>query len=219
VAPARKRVIVWGAGGHGRVVADVVLASGHDFAGFADRNPGALHHTSMDAAVLSETAFLSDIMRGRLPLEADAVALGIGDNRLREAAMARLAAVDTPAFVHPSAAVSRFATLGLGTVVMAQAVVNSGATVGRAVIINSSAIVEHDCEVADAVHVSPGATLTGAVRIGERAWVGAGAVVLLHRIVGCDAVVGAGAVVTRDVGDGETVVGVPARVIHRVRDV
>jgi sugar O-acyltransferase (sialic acid O-acetyltransferase NeuD family) len=207
-----ERVIVWGAGGHGRVVADLVRAAGHEVVAFADRRDAATVGGKLGSiALLREDELLAAAARGALPRSATAVVVAIGDNRARQLALAGLGALVSPAFVHPTAAVSPRAKLGPGTVVMAQAAVNADAVIGAGVIINSGAIVEHDCQVGDAVHLSPGATLTGDVTVAERAWVGAGAVVLPGISVGRDAVVGAGAVVVRNVDTSQTVMGVPAR--------
>lgn len=209
------RLLVWGGGGHGKVVADVVRAAGHAIAGYADRDPaklGAVVEPGGAVVVMTEDA-LRDAIRagGPLPHGADAVALAIGDNALRAAALEALGPVAAPALVHPSAVVSPSAEVGAGTVVFPRAVVNAAARVGRGVIVNTGAVVEHDCLVGDGAHLSPGAVLGGGVAVGEQSWVGAGATVLPGVRIGRDVRVGAGSVVLRDVHGGATVVGVPAR--------
>ena len=212
--PRRSRFLIWGAGGHGRVVADLVRACGHDLAGFADGEVGKLGRVVEPGgarAILDERELLKLLDGGgELPDRVDAVALGIGDNRARMAALGRLAGRCAQPLVHPSAVVSPSAVLGRGTVVFPLAVVNAGARIGDAVIVNSAAVVEHDCALAGGVHLSPHATLAGNVSVGERSWVGAGATVIQNLEIGADATVGAGAVVIRNVPPGCTVVGVPA---------
>lgn len=210
MARVTERVIVWGGGGHGRVVAELVRASGHIVLAYADRN-ASQQDSREPAVVVAEEQLVAAARANRLPFGATAVALGIGDNAARAAALEGLSGILVPAYSHPSAIVSPSATLGRGTVVLPQAVINANAYLEDAVIVNSGAVVEHDCVLGSAVHVSPNATLTGGVNIGARSWIGAGAVVLPGIVIGRDAVIGAGAVVTRDVGEGETVVGVPAR--------
>jgi sugar O-acyltransferase (sialic acid O-acetyltransferase NeuD family) len=211
--------VVWGGGGHGKVVADLVRACGHAVAGFIDADAAKIGRTvdpGGGTVVLREAEFLAGVGRDAgLPDCADALALAIGDNAARQRGLAILERCVVPPLVHPSAVVSRWAAVGRGTVVFAGAIVNSDARIGAAVIVNSAAVVEHDCIVGDGAHVSPGAVLAGGVRVGERTWIGAGATVIQGVAIGADVTVGAGAVVIRDVPDGLTVAGVPARSIRR----
>ena len=211
--------LIWGAGGHGKVVADLVRALGHRVFGFADSDvsrmgqraePGGARVEITDAAL---RVALRQAPQPDLPF--DAVALGIGDNDARHECLRSLRACCVVPLVHPTAVVSDSARIGRGTVVFAGSVVNAAAKVGDACIINTGAVVEHDCDLGDAVHVSPGAVLCGHVRVGHRSWIGASAVVIQEITIGADVIVGAGAVVTRDVPDGATVVGNPARIIRQ----
>ena len=203
--------VVFGAGGHGKVVADAALKAGWKVAAFVD-----------DAAD-KEGAQIAGLPVARLEaltgeLRGAAVLLGIGDNALRARAMERLRAMGAavaPAVVHPSAVVGRGAQLGAGTVVMALVVINADARIEEGCILNSSCIVEHDCAVGAFAHISPNAALGGGVEVGALAHVGLGASVLPGVRVGEGARVGAGAVVVRDVPAGATVAGVPAREIRK----
>lgn len=221
MARAPERFLVWGAGGHGRVVADVVRAAGGIVAGFADRDPSRVGHPAAPDAPLvlvGEEELLRVLAKTRGDGRAwDALALGIGDNRARLRAFGVAAEAAWPVLAHPSAVLSPSARVGAGTTVMPRAVLNAGARLGRAAVVNTGAIVEHDCEVGDGAHLSPGCVLAGAARVGEGAWVGAGATVLPGIAVGPWAVVGAGAVVVRDVPGGTVVAGVPARPLPRLR--
>lgn len=212
--------LVWGGGGHGKVVADLIRAAGHRVVGFVDRDPEQVEGRALadeaPAVVVREDELIARFDgKEPLPAGADALALGVGDNGARSRCLVAPDGVELPALVHPSAVVSPSVRLGQGAVVMAGAVVNADARVGEAAIMNSGAVVEHDCVLGRASHVSPGAVLAGGVSVGERAWVGAGATVIEGVTVGADAVVGAGAVVIRDVPEGDTVVGVPARRLER----
>ena len=209
---AAGRLLVYGASGHGKVVADIGRSAGFALAGFLDDDPAKEGSSFFGARVLGwkRLAF----QRGAW---ADAVvALGIGDNAARERCFERLGAADweVATLVHGSAIVAPSARVGAGSVVMALVAVNPDAVVGEGAILNTGAVVEHDCTLGRFVHLSPNAALGGNVSIGDRTHMGLGAVALPGVRIGSDVRVGAGAVVNRDVADGLTVVGVPARPIH-----
>lgn len=198
---------IWGAGGHGRVVADCAIAAGWcDVLFFDDHSAG----TSGPWSVVGSG---QDLFRGVQAF--DGVVVATGDNPVRLAQTNALARQGLPliSLIHPRAVVSEHAEVGLGTVVLAGAVINIGARLGRAVIVNTMASVDHDCRLADGVHVSPGAHLAGGVHAGQASWIGLGAAVRQGIEIGDEAVVGAGAVVVKAVPPRTTVVGVPARPI------
>jgi sugar O-acyltransferase (sialic acid O-acetyltransferase NeuD family) len=210
--PLSGNFLVWGAGGHGRVVSDVVRACGYRVGGFIDLDPTKVGtRVGNVAVILHEEVFLAQVRDLGIPAGCDAIALALGDNAARHFALASLSGCCVPPLKHPSAVVSSSAVIGRATVVGANAVVNAGACVGQAVIINSAAIVEHDCVIGDCAHVSPGAIIAGGASVGERSWIGAGATVIQGVRIGADVTIGAGAVVIRDVPDGLTMAGVPAR--------
>ncbi|MDX2009469.1 MAG: acetyltransferase [Myxococcaceae bacterium] len=207
---SRRTVSIYGAKGHGKVIAEMVLECGDEVGGF------------LDDGVPAGTPVLSSVVLGgfdalaRLP-RGSWVALGIGANRVRERIAQRLvdAGFRLATVVHPSAVISPSATVGEGTVVMALAVVSAEARVGRGVILNTRSVTEHECVVDDFAHLSPGATLGGQARIGKRTHVGLNASVIHLGTVGDDVTVGAGACVVRPVDSNLTVVGVPARPLAR----
>lgn len=205
-----KRVAVLGAGGHGKVVADVALCAGLNLIAFVDDSTAKAGTRIWDVPVMSWTEFVGGSKNV-------GIALGIGDNESRQKAAARIHAESFPlvTLIHPAATIARTAMLGAGTVVMAGGAVNPDAVVGTGCIVNTGAVVEHDCVLGEFAHLSPNAALGGGVSIGARTHLGVGAVVLPLVRIGADVRVGAGAVVHRDVADGLTVVGVPARPIPR----
>ncbi|MFN0179408.1 MAG: acetyltransferase [Gemmatimonadales bacterium] len=208
------RVLIWGAGGHGRVVRDVLAALGSQIVGFVDRSPPATVIVSGDGAELPCVA--EEVLVGSvLPLGATALALGIGDNQARLASHARIEGrFPCPQAVHPSSVVGSGVRLGSGVIVMAGALVNANVFVGSAALINTGAVVEHDCVLEAGVHVGPGAVLCGGVSVGQTSLIGAGATVVPGIRIGRRATIGAGSVVVRDVADDEVVAGNPARLIR-----
>lgn len=203
-------IFVFGAGGHGRVVAEIVLACGWTVHGFLDDAAEKHAATILGLPMCGADEWLRSGARGR-------IALGIGDNRAREAIAERIrsAGASLISAVHPTAVVSPSAKLGEGVVVMAGAVLNAACWIGDGAIINTGAVIEHDVRVGNYAHVSSNCTTGGGAQIGDRALIGLAASVLPSKRVGSDSVVGAGAVVTRDIGDGEVAYGIPARIQHR----
>lgn len=204
-------VIIVGAGGHGRVVADALHCAGIPVLGFTDPD-ATLHGTLVEGfPVLGDDSVLE-----RYPQRACELALGIGsvgvtDARARIAESLQAAGWRLATVVHPSAIVARSAVLETGAQVMAGAIVQSGARVGLGALINTGAQVDHDCVIGAYSHVAPGAVLSGGVTLGERCHIGSGAVIIQGVRLGRSVLVGAGAVVVVDGTDGTRLFGVPAR--------
>lgn len=211
-AAAIQRVLVYGAGGHAKVVADVLRRNGFLIVGFIDDvSPQRHGQLFCGSTVLGEPDCASAEFAAGTNLAF--IAFGENNARLNKAREAMRIGFQFPAAVHPSAFVSNDAVLGDGTVVCPHASVGPATNVGRHVIVNTGASIDHDCSVADGVHVGPGAVIAGYATLGEASFVGAGAVVIDRIKVGRGCTIGAGAVVIRDVLDGQTVVGVPAKPI------
>ncbi|MCC6661816.1 MAG: NeuD/PglB/VioB family sugar acetyltransferase [Phycisphaerales bacterium] len=198
-------LVLIGGGGHALVVADAALAAGHTIAGFLDDDPRAPLATGHPSA--SRLGGLADVaaIAGRRWI------MALGAIPLRDRALGRLPRDGATSVVHPSAVVAASAPLGAGTFVAPGAVVHTRARVEPHAIINTGAIVEHECRIGHNAHVAPGAVLGGRSRVGAGTLVGLGARVLPNLSIGVGCTVGAGAVVVRDVPDGVTVAGVPAR--------
>ncbi len=207
--PAPKSIVVWGGGGHGHVVVDLLrVLGGWDVVGFLDNlnPPGA---RIMGVPVLGDADQLPRLRERGVAH----VAVAIGDPAARADMLARARALgfDMPTLVHPSCVVSPAATVGSACVLCAGAVVGPQTVLGTGVIVNTRASVDHDVRLGDFAHVAPGATVCGFVSIGRATWIGAGAVVRDHLAIGARVMVGAGAVVLQDVADGLTVFGCPAK--------
>lgn len=204
----RKRILLLGAGGHGKAMADLLLAAGgYDIAGFVDAAPKASQVLGLP--VLGDESQLAALARQGVTLAHAAV----GDNaqRLSGAGRLRTAGFGLPSLIHPAALIGHGAMIGEGAAILARAVIGPDAEIGPLALINTGAIVEHDCVVGEAAHIGPGAVLAGGVSVGAGALLGAGAVVRPGITIGAGAVIGAGAAVVEDVPPGAKVMGVPAR--------
>jgi sugar O-acyltransferase (sialic acid O-acetyltransferase NeuD family) len=212
----RRRILVYGAGGHGKVVADIFIAKGEgELAGFVDDKEELLGDNVIGFPVFGNGEWLREqALHSRI-----SVALGIGDNRSRQMAADRCSqwGIEVLTLIHPAATVSPFALLGRGSVVMAGAIVNPDARVGAGVIVNTGSLVEHDVEIGDYAHVAPNASMGGASRLGAFSHLGLGVVVLQGIHIDAHTMVGAGAVVVANLPDHVVAMGVPAR-IHRQLD-
>lgn len=166
-----KRVLIVGAGGHGRAVAEM-LSSSHEYeiAGFVD---DAATDAIWDRPILGPTTVPLD---GYLA-HAGAAIVAIGNNRVREGLQARLRAAgfEMITAVHPRAFVAPSAIVGEGSAIMAGAVVGTEARVGAGVIVNVGAAVDHHCQVHDFAHLGTGSSMAGGSILGPRAWLQAGA--------------------------------------------
>lgn len=194
------RLIIIGASGHGKVVADIAKDKYEEIV-FLDDDPNI--KSCAGYPVLGLTTMTPE-------LEGD-VFVAVGDNRIRKKLMEKNRGRHFPVLFHPSAVVADGVETGEGSVVMAGAVINPGATIGKGAIVNTSSSIDHDCVVGDYCHISVGAHLCGTVEIGDNVWIGAGAVVSNNLTICSDCMIGAGAVVINDIEETGTYIGVPAR--------
>ena len=202
-----RKLMIIGAGGHGRVIADIAQKTG----------------------LYGHIAFLDDDLSRKLPgyelmgkvneyqkwKDTHEFIVAVGNNRIRndiQKALEKQVTITT--LIHPCASIGEWVTLGAGTVAMANTAVNSGAVIGDGVIINTGSTIDHDCKIGNYVHVAPGSHISGNVSIGDRAWIGVGSSIV-NNICLCDeCMIGAGAVVVGDIKVMGTYVGVPARRIR-----
>jgi sugar O-acyltransferase (sialic acid O-acetyltransferase NeuD family) len=205
-------LLIVGAGGHGKVVAETAEALGRwaRIAFLDDRHAGL--DGTLRWPVLGAPAEAS---RWLGEYDAATIAVGYSATRLRLLELMRAQGFALPALVHPTAWVSPSARLGEGCVVFAQAVIQADAVLGRGVIVNTSASVDHDCRLGDGVHLCPGARLAGEVVVGAASWIGIGSSVIQQINIGANVTIGAGAVVIGNIESGCVAVGVPARIIKK----
>lgn len=195
------RLVIIGASGHGKVIADIAVKCGYQDIVFLDDNEKV-----KECAGFPVIGKVSDAVTMN-----DDKIVAIGNAEIRQKIQNQLSNLVT--LIHPNAVVSRRVEIGEGTVIMAGAVINSDVVIGKGCIINTGASVDHDCKLRDFDHVSVGAHVAGTVSIGSKTWIGAGATVS-NNVSICDhCMIGAGAVVVNDVVNSGTYVGVPVRKI------
>ena len=199
-------LIIVGAGGHGRVCADIALKMEHwETIAFLDDDPELM--TSMGIFVVGRTQEIE-----RFIPQYD-VFVAIGDNKRREELHEKLEGLGAhlPILCHPTAVVGQGVSVGSGTVIMAGSVVNPCAIIGKGCIVNTASTVDHDCVMGDFVHVSPGVHIAGSVQVGSHTWLGIGSVVNNNISITSHCIVGAGTVVVKDITESGKYVGVPAK--------
>jgi sugar O-acyltransferase (sialic acid O-acetyltransferase NeuD family) len=197
------KVLLWGAGAHGRVIHDLADACGYSDIAFVDDQASA-ERVCGCRVLMPDDHRIGDYRH---------FIVSVGDNQLRarcfEAGLQR--GLEPAVLIHPSAVISRSAILGRGTMVLPLVVVGSGVAVGENCVLNTACVVEHDSRVSNHVHISPGAIIGGEVTVEAFAHVGMGARVLSRLGVGSGSVLGAGAVAVKDVAAGWIVTGIPAQ--------
>lgn len=194
------RLIIIGASGHGKVVADIAKLNEYKDIAFLDDDENVKECAGYPVIGKSNEAPDGDIF----------VAIGNADvrKRLTKLYNNRKQIV----LIHPNAVIASDVKIGEGSVVMAGAVINPGVKIGKGCIVNTSSSIDHDCIVDDYVHIAVGAHLCGTVHIGEKTWIGAGATVSNNIDICDECMIGAGAVVINDIYKCGTYVGVPARI-------
>lgn len=198
-----KKVIIIGASGHGKVIADIVIKRGDELVGFLDDN------TELPKRIVGYP-YLGVIDQYGEYSGSCYFIMGIGNNSTRKR-IAEKMKVNWYTAIHPSAQVAIDTQIGEGTVIMANAVINTSAKTGKHCIINSSSVIEHDNKLGDYVHISPNATLSGTVSIGDMTHIGAGATVSNNVSICDNVIVGAGGVVVKDIDEKGIYIGLPAK--------
>ncbi len=194
------RLIIIGASGHGKVVADIARLNGYEDIVFLDDDEKLKKCGKYK--VIGRTA-----EEGKLVGD---VFVAIGNNGIRRYFCEKYAE-RLIALIHPNAVIADDVAIGIGTVVMAGAIINPEVKIGKGCIVNTAASIDHECRIGDFVHIAVGAHLCGAVCVNNFTWIGAGAIVINNLSICRESIIGAGAVVIGDIGEVGTYVGVPAR--------
>ncbi|MCD7893152.1 MAG: acetyltransferase [Erysipelotrichaceae bacterium] len=198
------KLVIIGASGHGKVIADIAKLNGYKDIIFLDdditkKSNGKYQvvGTSDDIDKYADYDFF----------------VGIGNNAIRKKIMNILKEKDAniPILIHPSAVIDETIYIAKGTVVMANAVINADAQIGEGCIINTSSTIDHDCIIEDYVHISPGSHLSGTVYVGAQTWIATGCSLINNINICSNVIIGAGSVVLNDITENGTYVGTPVR--------
>lgn len=199
------RIVIYGAGGQGAIVADILQCAGTPPVAFIEDEPARRGFKILGVEIVGSS--LDEI-------EHDAVVVAIGDNHVRRLKTDLLiAAGETIATaIHPFTSIAASATIGEGAMISAGSIVLPRAKIGRGAILNTKSSVDHDSILGDFGHVSAGATVGAESRVGEESLIALGASVISRVSVGARTLIGAGSIVVRDIADDVVAYGVPARV-------
>ncbi len=202
-----KNVVIIGAGGHAKVIADIIKKSGDTIVGFLDDNKKIGEHIILNYKVIGNLADRISISKSNPDYE---FIIAIGDNKKREE-ISHSPNLKFYTAIHPSAQIGLDVEIQEGTVIMANACINSSAKIGKHCIINTGAIIEHDNIIEDFVHISPNVALGGTVKIGKSTHVGIGSTIKNNITICENCKIGAGAVVVKDIEKEGTYIGVPTK--------
>lgn len=201
-----EKVIIIGAGGHAKSIANIIQVSGDEVVGFLDDNlpigTRVLNYEILgkicDAYKYTENLFI----------------IGVGNNNTRKKIAEKYNTLKYYTAIHPKAIIAGDVKIGEGSTVMASSVINVSSTIGVHCIINTAAIVDHDNKIKDYVHISPNASLAGTVEVEECTHIGIGATIINNINITKNCIIGAGSVVIKDIETEGTYVGVPSRKIN-----
>lgn len=203
----QKEVVIIGAGGHAKVIADIIKKSGDVVVGFLDDNIDIQGKIIFDNKKVLGTTKEECIDKYKDKF----FVIAIGSNKVRELLSNKYHYLNWYTAIHPNSVISTDVLIGEGTVVMAGAIINAGTQIGKHCIINTSVSVDHDNHIEDFVHISPGTHIAGTVSVGKNSWICTGATIINNIKVEENIIVGAGAVVINDLNEKNTTyIGIPA---------
>jgi len=202
----KDKLIIIGASGHGKVVADIAIKM-NKWQSIVFLDDDESIKTPMGLEVIGKTtdAFIYKD-------EADFF-VAIGNNATREKIQEKLIeeGLNLVSLIHPSADMGTDIEIGIGSVVMAGVVINSSSRIGKGCIINTSSSLDHDNIIENYVHISPGVKMAGTVKVGKGSCIGIGSVISNNISICGGCKVGAGAVVVKNITEPGTYIGVPVR--------
>ncbi|WP_404459796.1 acetyltransferase [Sutcliffiella horikoshii] len=202
----KNKLLIIGASGHGKVVADIALKMNKwQSIAFLDDDKSIKSSLGLQVIGTSDDVFTH--------INEHEIFVGIGNNDTRQKILEILESLGAslPVLIHPNAVIGTQVDLGIGTAVMAGAIINSCTKIGKGCIVNTGSTIDHDNNIEDFVHISPGAHLAGTVKVGKGSWLGVGSVVSNNISITKGCKIGAGSVVLKDIYEPGVYVGTPAK--------
>lgn len=208
-------VIVLGAGGHAKVLIDILKLKAIDIIGITIRNK-----QDMDDYFCGIKLLGTDDEVLHYPPEKVLLVNGIGSilstlNRKELFIHLKNKGYHFETVIHPSAIISSDVILSEGVQIMAGAILQPGTVIGSNTIINTKASIDHDCHIGEHVHIAPGVTISGGVQVDNGVHIGTGAAIIQGIRIGTNSLIGAGAVVINNITDHVTALGVPAKEVEK----
>lgn len=200
-----QRVVIIGAGGHGKVVISTLQDSGFEVVACYDDDSSLHGSRVLNVPVVGKVDQIANIPNCH-------AVIAIGSNHVRKMIAGRFPHVTWITAVHPHSFIHYSVKLGPGTVVFAGAVIQPETEVGDHAIVNTGAMIDHDCRIGHFAHIAPRVALAGGVQINEGTFIGIGSSIIPFIKVGAWTVIGAGSVVVREIPDSVTAYGVPAKI-------
>lgn len=202
----KNKLLIIGASGHGKVVADIALKMNRwESIAFLDDDENI--KSSMGLEVIGKS---DDILTH---IDEYEIFVGIGNNATRQRVIQLLEnfGASIPVLIHPDAVIGSQVEIGIGTAIMAGVIINCCTKIGKGCIINTGSSLDHDNLIEEYVHISPGVHIAGTVKVGKLSWLGIGSVVSNNVNITSGCQVGAGSVVVKDITEPGIYVGVPVR--------
>ncbi|WP_336325841.1 acetyltransferase [Halovenus sp. HT40] len=206
--------IVVGAGGHSRVVYDILRHDQNvDVVAFVDNTPRGTEETIMGIPVLGDHDVIPEVVKQQ---DVGGFIIAVGDNEIRQRHFEALLdrGLEPVSAIHPESVISETATVGAGTVIAAGVNVSTNVEIGENTILNTGSIVDHETVIGPHVHIAPGTTVAGRVTVGSNTFIGMGSTVRDYVEIGKEVTAGAGSVILDDIPAGKTVAGAPAEIKH-----
>lgn len=206
----KEQLVIIGASGHGKVVADVAIKMGN-WNEIVYLDDDVSKETVMGLSVIGKSGDFTKYV------DKYDVFVAIGNNAVRELILKKLIDLNAtiPTLIHPNTVIGCDVKVGIGSVVMAGCIINPSTTIGVGCIVNTGAIIDHDNRIADYVHLSPGVKLAGTVNVGKCCWLGVGSTVINNINIAAGCTIGAGSVVIKDISETGIYVGTPVRRVEK----